>query len=198
MQPMTPPVRTIINSEQALASCWQAHQNVIGGPLEDSLLAILVAQSALETGRWKAMWNFNAGNIRGFGPGGEWTSIHGASEIIDGKEVFPAFGPENRFASYPSAVSGFEGLVRFLGTSSHPPEPNRYAVAWQCARVGNVVGYCAALQAHGYFTANLASYTEGVRDQYSWLQRGPLPSFLSGLAPHEEAFPPPPIVPKIA
>lgn len=184
-EPMTPPVRTLLTPQQALGACWQAHQNVFGGPMEQSLLGIITAQSALETGRWRSMWCNNAGNIRGFGPGGAWTSINGASEIIDGKEVFLGISAENRFAAYPDAVAGFEGLIRFLGTSSHPPAPNRYQWAWDAAKAGDVKRYCFELRKNGYFTADLDRYTTGVSDQYSWLLRGPLIEFIDSLTPPE-------------
>lgn len=185
--PMTPPVRTVMTPREALAACWTAHQNVLGGPCSTNLLAMLVAQSALETGRWKSCYCWNAGNIRGLGPNGAWTSIKGASEIIDGKEVFFGIGPENRFAAYPNAVSGFEGLVRFLGTASHPPKPNRYQLAWEAAIAGDVGKYCSELHANDYFTANVDLYAKGVRGTLSWIQEEHMPSFLESLTP--ETFP---------
>ena len=187
--PMTPPVRTILSAAEAIDALWHAHQNVIGGPCPTSLLEILAAQSALETGRWKACWNFNFGNIRGHGPDGAWTSIKGASEIIDSKEVFYDIGPDNMFAAYHDRIAGAEGLVRFLGVASHPPKPNRYQLAWDAAIDGDVGKYCSELRANEYFTADLALYSKGVRGTVEWLKEGPMPEFLDSLQPAPELPP---------
>lgn len=187
-QRMTPPQRTRATPEDMIHAIWQAHQDVIGGPCPVNLLELLVAQSALETGRWQSMWCFNCGNIRGHAPDGAWTSIKGASEIENGKEVFYDVGPDNKFAAYRDAVDGARAFVRFLGTASHPPEPNRYQGAWDAAISGDVVGYCAELKKHGYFTANLEQYSQGVRGTRAWLRAGPIPAFLATLA--RESTPP--------
>ncbi len=186
---MTPPTRTPLSPASAISALWQAHQNVIGGPCPAALLEILAAQSALETGRWKSMWNWNFGNIRGHGPDGAWTSINGASEIIDGKEVFYGLGSDNMFAAYPDAVAGASGLVSFLGVASHPPKPNRYQLAWEAAIAGDVGKYCSELRANGYFTANLDLYAKGVRGTVEWLREGPMREFMNSLQPDTE--PPP-------
>jgi hypothetical protein len=175
-------VRTHLTPTEAIDAIWHAHNDVIGGPCPVPLLEILSAQSALETGRWKSMWCFNMGNLRGTGDGGEWMRIHGADEIIDGKRVTGA-EVEAGFAAYRERYSGARAFVRFLGTATKPPNPNRYAAAWSAATAGDVDAYCRELKAQGYFTADLGLYTNGVRGTVEWLRSGPMPEFLRFLAP---------------
>jgi hypothetical protein len=186
---MTPAVRTPLSLAEASVACLQAHEKVFGKPPGERLLCMLVAQSALETGRWKSMWCWNAGNLRGHGNAGT-TSIEGASEVVDGHEYWFRHGAwmdragspapadvaarlgDNGFAAYQSPVDGFEAFVRFLGTASHPPSPNRYQAAWEAAERGDVGGYCQGLRKNSYFTADLGLYTKGVKDQFDWVQSG--------------------------
>lgn len=164
MRPMTPPVRTKATPEDVIDAFWHAHQRVIGGPCPVNLLTMLTAMSAFETDEWRAMWCWNLGNIRGTAPGtGEWTSIKGASEIENGREVFYDVGPDNKFAAYPNILASAEHVVRFLGTATKPPAPNRYQAAWDAAVAGDVDGFVAGMKAGGYFTAGLKHYTKGVQ-----------------------------------
>lgn len=173
--------RTTLTPTEALDAIWHGHQAVIGGPCPVNLLALLTAQSALETGRWKSMWNFNMGNIRGPGQGGEWMAIPGANEVIDGMVVS---GPavEGGFAAFRDRYEGAKAFVRFLGTASHPPNANRYQPAWDAAAEGDVVGYVSGLKAAGYFTADEGLYLKGVAGTLDWLRSDPLPKFLAYLS----------------
>ncbi len=161
---MTPPVKTKATPDEVIDSFWQAHQRVIGGPCPVNVLLMLTAMSAFETDEWRSMWCNNLGNIRGSAPTtGAWTSIKGASEIENGKEVFYDIGPNNRFAAYGSLLESALHVVKFLGTASKPPLPNRYADAWDGAVAGDVDRFVAGMKKGGYFTAGLAHYTKGVK-----------------------------------
>jgi hypothetical protein len=191
-------VRTPCTPTEALHAVWQAHQNVIGGPCPVALLELVTAQSALETGRWHSMWCWNMGNIRGKGSDGTIT-IAGADEIIDGHRVT---GPsvEAGFAAYRGLVDGAEALVRFLGTASHPGQPNRYQAAWDAACRGDVAGFVHGMKhpavGAGYFTADEALYARGVEGTLAWLRSSAVPEFLRYLSPAQGAEPFPPEVPK--
>lgn len=178
---------TRANVAEAAVACFQAHQVVFGATIGRGLLCTLAAQSALETGRWTAMYEWNAGNVRGEGTAGR-ASIEGASEVIDGTEWFFRRGVwqtkagvaapadvaarlgDNGFAAFRNLTEGFERLIRMLGTASHPPKPNRYAAAWDAAERGDVPAYCAGLKAGGYYTADVGLYTRGVAAQFTWVQ----------------------------
>jgi hypothetical protein len=158
-----PAKRTPITSAQAVAVLAAAYERVIGRAPKPATLAILVAQSALETGNWSSMWLWNWGNIRGSYRGVSQT-IKGADEIIDGKRVTGA-AVEAGFRAYPDAAAGAVDFVRFLAIDTTPDNgrPNRYAEAWACAEAGDVDGYCRELSEAGYYTANVVRYTMGVR-----------------------------------
>lgn len=183
MSRQTIAVRTVLAPTEAIDAIWHAHTDVIGGPCPILLLEILSAQSALETARWRSMWNYNAGNLRGTGDGGEWMSIAGADEVIGGQIKT---GPEVEagFAAFRDRYSGAKAFVRYLGTATNPPHPNRYQGAWDAAGKGDIETYCRELQEHGpYFTASLSKYVKAMRDNLAWLRSGPMPEFLKHLAP---------------
>jgi hypothetical protein len=181
-----PPKYTHCTIADVIAAISEAYESTVGGEIPGGLLLCLVAQSALETGRWAKMFCWNLGNIRGVGPTGEWTSFS-ASEIIDGKEVHFDPGPNNRFAASPDLLTGAKFYVSFLCVASHPPTPNRYQAAVDAASRGDVHGFVAGLRAGGYFTANpgryqsaedaQVAYLEELPAMHAWLQHSPPEEF---------------------
>jgi hypothetical protein len=129
------------------------------------------------------MWNFNFGNLRGTGSGGTWISITGADEVNPDGTVETGPEVEAGFAAFTDRYEGARAFVRFLGTASHPPNPNRYQGAWDAATAGDVAKYVAELKLHGYFTADEEKYRKGVQGTLDWLKAGPLPDFLRHLSP---------------
>lgn len=166
------PRRTRCTAGDVIAALSEAYESTVGGEIPGGLLLCLAAQSALETGRWAQMFNWNLGNIRGVGSTGEWTSFS-ASEIIDGKEVHFDPGPNNRFASCPDLLTGAKFCVAFLCVASHPPTPNRYQAAVDAAARGDVHGFVAGLRAGGYFTANPGRYLTAEEAQVTYLEELP-------------------------
>jgi hypothetical protein len=158
---MTPAVRTVLSRVEAARAIRDACARVFGVVPAGETLAILVAQSALETGHWRSMWCWNFGNIRGSFQGA-WTSFR-AGEIVDGREIFLDAGPTNKFRAYASAGAGAEDFVRFLGTATRPGQTNRYAAAWAAALRGDALTYALELGRAGYYTANREKYAATVR-----------------------------------
>lgn len=146
---------TPLTEEQAACALRQAFKNVSGHYPSNETLAILWAQSALEVGRWKFIYNHNFGNIKKL-PDVQYTSYK-CSEVLNGKnQWFYPYHPQTFFASWPSAEEGATAYLSFL------TKKKRYATAWQEALSGNPVKFCAALKSGGYFTADLVQYTKGV------------------------------------
>lgn len=166
-----PPVKTPARPDEMMDAIADAYEAVCGGEIPSRLLLALTAQSALETGRWAAMWNNNPGNIRGSGDAG-WTSFE-AGEIIDGKSVVLPPGVDNKFAAYGDRLAGARGFVSFLCTASHPPAPNRFQGAIDAAMKGDLEGYVHGLKAGGYFTAEEGTYFHAEQSVESWLERLP-------------------------
>jgi hypothetical protein len=118
-------------------------------------LSILWSQSALETGRWKYIWNYNFGNIKRH-DSHDWC-MYKCSEVINGKNIwFTPPDPQTHFCAYPDSISGAKEYIEFISKRPH------YKEAWEQVLAGSAVKYCAALRKAGYFTADLISYTKTV------------------------------------
>lgn len=155
---------TRLTPSEAVEALAAAFRDVTGVRPTPRSLAILVAQTALETGQWKKMHNFNFGNIRGTFEG-RWTSFR-ASEIVDGKEVFLDPGEDNKFRAYPDAAAGARDFIRFLAVDTNGDGSNRYERAWQAVLDGFPRGFVACLARAGYFTASERLYYDGLRALY--------------------------------
>ena len=120
-------------------------------------LAVLVAQSALETGRWRSVHCWNFGNVKA-GPDYEWLYTQfRCNEVINGKAVwFDPPHPQCNFRAFTSIDSGALDHIRFLSSSK------RYASAWEAARKGDPAEFVHALKASGYFTADEGPYLKAV------------------------------------
>jgi len=121
-------------------------------PTLDSL-CILLAQTALETGHFQSMKNWNFGNIKH--TKNHDYCLYECGEFIHGQfQMFYPPDPVCEFNSYSSAKDGIAEYISFLA------KRERYASAWQQLLKGSPVQYCKELKENGpYFTAPLAKYT---------------------------------------
>jgi hypothetical protein len=121
------------------------------------MLAILVAQSALECGWWKSCHNYNVGNAKA---SPRYVGLYcqfRCNEVIDGKLVW--FDPPHaqcNFRAFETAADGVADHIKLLALTE------QYAHCWEAARAGEPERYCFQLKEAGYFTANLKLYTDGV------------------------------------
>ncbi|MEO8181392.1 MAG: glucosaminidase domain-containing protein [Deltaproteobacteria bacterium] len=143
------PTRTPLSGSQAADALEAAWQGAVGHPPSPRTLSILVGQWAHETGRGKAMLNYNFGGLKGTGPSGASTVYQthegaGASEI----QV------QDRFRAYDSAEQGASDYLSLLS--------RRYPDALQAAGRGDPVGFVQALKSRGYFTGDEGAYTKSV------------------------------------
>jgi hypothetical protein len=125
----------------------------------DQQVAVLMAQSALETGRWKSCWNYNLGNIKG---GSKWqgdTTQFRCNEVIGGVvQWFDPPHPQTTFRAYPTltdAASDYLWLLR-----------RRFTGAWEYVLRGDPVGFSQALKAQRYYTAPEPPYTKGLKSLF--------------------------------
>lgn len=170
MPKMTSALRTVLEPAEAMRVLRDAFLTTIGVIPAPSTLAILGAQSALETAKWKSMWCWNFGNIRGQYHG-QWTSFRAGENLPDGSEVILQPGPANRFRAYTTAALGAENYIEFLAIAGHPPNPNRYQAAWDAALDGDVVQFVRGLKAGGYFTAGEARYLSAEQGLFAFTER---------------------------
>ena len=157
---------TRLTLEEARDSTLKAFETYCGGFPQWECVLVLMAHTAHEVGRWKAMHAWNCGNIKSFENDGRcWTYFgSGCDEIIDGKRViFHGRVPANRFRAYRTAESGFCDYIELLVT--------RYPEAWREACVGNPEGFVRFLKMRGYFTADLNTYIASVKSLYAEFNR---------------------------
>lgn len=151
-----------LSEQHAFIYFRDAYKNLTGNYPSKTTLAILVAHSALETGRWKAgfyCWNF--GNVRcpGNNPNklkdGEYFTMFKCSEIINKKEIFyePPH-PNSVFRGFKSAQDGISHHLNFL--------KSKFPKAWAKAINGTAEEYSHALRAAKYYTANEERYTKNL------------------------------------
>ena len=175
--------QTPLTFEQARDALETALGNAIGGPPTVRTLALALAHTALETGRWKSLYNYNWGNIKALkGYDGPYTCLGSlakpVSEILDdGEEHWftpegevtgpngtrigetysvPPGHPQTRFRAYPDAAAGAARYVSLLSTNV------RYALAWQELLKGNGSAFIDELARAVYFTANKTKYKDTV------------------------------------
>ncbi len=146
-----PDVLTHVGPEElatALVIAWRALFGV--APARKSIL-VLLAQSALETGRWKSCHAWNLGNFKSRpGDGRSWT-FYRCNEILNGKiEWFNPPHPQCRFRAFQSLQ---EGAVDYLGSMRR-----NFASAWPAVLSGDPRAFVCSLKAANYFTADEGPY----------------------------------------
>lgn len=149
-------------------------------------IAMLMAQSALETGRWKSNRCFNLGNVKA---GSSWTGdycYYYASELVSESDADRAFSlrksrsdggaghnvsiarlesgnwdvrlyPDHPWCKFRAFSSLEEGSAAYLDLLA-----DRFSTAWKKVEEGDPEGFVRALHASGYFTANLEKYLKEV------------------------------------
>lgn len=154
---LIPDKLTQMSKEDAIVAFYQAYCQVVGDEPKDKALAILVAQSCLETGWWKSIHNFNFGNIKAGSTYEGYYCQYRCNEIINGHiEWFDPPHPQTNFRAYLSAGAGATEHMAFLSKRAH------YAKAWAAALSGDPTAYVKELKAAGYFTASLDPYLQAV------------------------------------
>jgi hypothetical protein len=143
-------------------------------------LALALAKTALETGRWKHIHKYNWGNIKASAKYEGMYTCFGCDEIIKGQRVWfdpdtaydpqdplgmpnakfakpsvPPGNPQTRFRAYANLYDGAQQYCAFV-------HGGRYKLAWAELLKGNVQGYIHQLKLAGYFTADEAVYLKGV------------------------------------
>jgi hypothetical protein len=173
------PTRTPITFEQAENAMRWALKGQLGKDPADPVLALALAKTALETGRWTQIWLYNWGNVKAVESySGMFTAIV-LNEVIDGKVIW--FSPEGQLTAAPSRggvlvgaplpvpnghpatrmrahANEFDGAISYIDFVAG----GRYAQAWQRLLAGDAAGYVHALKLAHYFTADEAPYTRGV------------------------------------
>ena len=153
-------VATPLTEEEATYYLKTAWIKLFGSAPSTNSLAILFAQSCLETGRWKMLRNNNWGNIKKR-DGIQYTSYE-CSEILNGKNInFNPYNPQTFFASWPGPLEGAVGYLDFVSKKT------RYQKAWEALKRGDVSSYVIELHNAGYFTADVNMYLKTTTRLYN-------------------------------
>lgn len=162
--------------------------------VKPGVLALALAKTALETGRWRSIWNYNFGNVKaGETYVGMFTCFACGEELAEGSCWFEPDGmiinrtkgtgsrpvtyevppghPQTRFRAFANEFDGALEYVEFVNSS-------RYAAAWKALLTGDARAYVHQLKLAHYFTAAEEPYARGVISLQAEFQ-----GKLNGLAP---------------
>lgn len=144
---------TPLTAEQAAAALSMAYESLIGVRPTPEILSLLLGQSALETGNWKKIHNYNFGNKKA-AAGDKLIQRFLGSEIVNGEEVFSVMA----FTAYPTALEGAKAYITLL--KSRP-------LWWAGLQSGNPETFTQNLAAKplAYFTASPRLYLEGLTER---------------------------------
>lgn len=176
-----PARRTVLTQEQAAEALLLAHWHVLDREPSPETLAVLLAQTALETGRWRSIWCHNFGNQKASASYRGSICFFRCNEVIKGKlKWFDPPHPQTRFRAYATPELGASDYIAFLAVDTNGDGRNRYAATWAAAEVGDPLRFTQEAKAAGYFTADLARYTKAMvslfGEFYRWLEHvGGLP-----------------------
>lgn len=167
-------------SFERMAACFRwSLKCQTGATTSDAVLALVMAKTALETGRWNYVYRDNFGNVKASEDyRGQFTCIT-LNEVLKGRVVWfapegvlsgpPAKGgklvgaplpvpdghPQTRMRAFANEFDGADCYVDFVANG-------RYKEAWKCLLAGDAAGYVHQLKLRGYFTADEATYAKGV------------------------------------
>jgi hypothetical protein len=174
----------------ALSGMWR---DATGEDPTPAAVRLLLAQSALETGRWASCWNFNLGNAKSTpGDGFDWTyfacnevvSPSYAARLVAAAEPREDDGGPNAVVTGETVVDGTPKAVVWL----YPDHPGsrfrawrtladgardylrmmrrRYERTWPAVMLGDPRGFVRALKLAGYFTAAEQPYADAVESLF--------------------------------
>lgn len=162
---------TPLSRDDASRAFLAAYQQLTGKPPTAAVLALLLAQSAFETGHWKSLHHFNFGNAKA-GPNYPLITQFRCSEVENGVETFydPPH-PQCNFRAYENAAAGALDYLKVLQNRPH---------WWQGLHTGDPSAFVDALATPPkYFTGNPVVYKRSVVSLFN----GFLPLARAALSP---------------
>ncbi len=173
---------TPMTAKEVALAFRSAFEKVVGRTPSNACLALIVAHSALETGRWKSIHCYNFGNIKASPTYEGLYCQFRCNEVINGKvQWFDPPHPQTNFRAFASVDDGAVDHLEFLA------HRKRYAVAWANMCDGAPLAFVDSLKRAGYFTADEAPYSRAVVSL--WKEYLPLMEALK--EPEPEPAPPP-------
>src|SRR5271170_3233859 len=105
-QETLPSFKPTLSADEAAQDLNIAFQKVAGSVPSAPVLALLMAQSALETGNWQSMPNYNFGGIKA-SASDPYIQVFQTTEVVNGVTV----NEPQTFAAYKNAIDGSAGYV---------------------------------------------------------------------------------------
>lgn len=183
------PKKTPLTWEEAYKCMSWALKNALGRDPEDEVVALAMAKTALETGRWTSIWNSNWGNVKASESyEGMYTCIV-LNEVLlrdrdgDGDKELTVvwFAPEGELTGNPAKGGVLKGppmpvppghIQTRMRAYANPYDgvdqyvdfvaTGRYQKAWRALLTGNAVQYIHELKLAKYFTADEGEYVKAV------------------------------------
>ncbi len=153
---LLPDELTPLDAKNVARAFRSAYETVCGVTPSRECLALMVAQSALETGRWKSIHRYNFGNVKASESYEGYYCQFRCNEVINGKVQW--FDPphlQTNFRAFLELEVGALDHVKFL-------QRPRYAKAWVALQGGTPLAFVETLKAAGYFTADAGPYARAV------------------------------------
>jgi hypothetical protein len=170
---------TPLSIDHLISALADGYRIVLGSDVEAPCLAVLTAQSCLETGNGQKVHNWNFGNKK---KPKDWDGLYAhfkCDEIFDAptakraQKLGPCVvqdwrgGPLKRvvllpphpwsaFVAFATAAEGMADHVKLLACVE------RYRAAWSRAFHGDAAGFAHALRVARYYTADEEPYTAGL------------------------------------
>lgn len=158
-------VRTNISEPQMAQAIILAWRDLFKTTPTKDQVSMVLAQNNLETGHRKNMWNYNVGNITHTNNDGfdYWQGLDWLYDYFTGSSGITQKQKKNitlKYRAYPDLETGVKDYLKFLN-SKH------YAGAFQHILHPDPVAFSKALKNAGYYTADEASYTAGVKNLFN-------------------------------
>jgi hypothetical protein len=178
---------TPLTREQAARALTAAYQQLTGALPTTGATALLLAQSALETGNWQKIHNFNFGNAKA---GVDYPLIvqFRCSEVDEhGAEHF--FDPPDSHCNFRAYTDAAGGALDYLKVLHNRPS------WWQALHTENPSTFVDALATPPkYFTANPATYKQTLTTLFEAFRPLAVAVLAAPAAPRPPIALPPPVV----
>jgi peptidoglycan hydrolase-like protein with peptidoglycan-binding domain len=148
-QTVLPPDNKPLTPDDAAKAVSLGYQKVTGKVPSKEILGLLIGQTALETGNWQKMPNFNFGGIKASSKD-PYVQVFTTTEVYNG--ITQTL--EQKFAAYKTAADGAAAYIKTLMA-----RPNW----WNGVQTGTPQGFIAGLTSvPAYFTADPNQYLAGL------------------------------------
>ncbi|MEO7036501.1 MAG: hypothetical protein ABI548_21330 [Polyangiaceae bacterium] len=169
---------TLLTRQDAAAALAAAYARVTGGAPSARVLALLLAHTAFETGRWQKLHNFNFGNVKA-APSFSFITQFRCSEVENGVEqFFDPPDPHCNFRAYSNAADGAVDYIKVLQSRPH---------WWTGLQTEDPAAFVDALATPPkYFTGDAAAYKRAMAslfDEFRPLARAAVRALLLASSP---------------